>query len=327
MLEEILDILETKIKEGVEVRLIIDDIGCMKNLPLWYTRKIRNIGIKLVIFNRFVPIVSAVHNNRDHRKIVIIDGKIAYTGGINIADEYINEIHPYGYWKDSGIRLVGRCVDEFTMMFLINYDLQIRKVDTNIHRYLELENFSSLKANGVVLPYGDGPRPAYQEYVGENVYLNMINSAERYIYITTPYLIIDSKIENALINASLKGVDVRIVTPGIPDKKMIYLITRSTYFNLQKYGVKIYEYKPGFIHAKQVLCDDDVGIIGTINFDYRSLLHHYENAVWMYKTDALVSLKKDFDDIFNNANSMEKYHQNIFVYILCKALKIFQPLL
>ncbi len=323
--DTIVSILEEKIKEGVEVRLIFDDIGSIQKVPFGYWNKLKEKGIKVVRFNRFIPVVSAIHNNRDHRKILIIDGKIGYTGGINLSDEYINVTHPFGYWKDSGIKLIGQAVDELTLMFLSSYDLQTRQIDTNISRYLE--RYDVYNHEGVVVPYGDGPRPAYLEYVGENVYINMINAAEKYIWITSPYLIVDSKIVNALQNAASKGVDVRIVTPHIPDKKFIFMITRSYYKRLQKYGVKIYEYTPGFIHAKQVLCDDDVGIVGTINLDYRSLLHHYENAVWMYKTSALKEMKDDFNEIFESSEKMDGFKQNWFITFICKAGELFQPFL
>ena len=322
--DSIVEVLEEKVKKGVDVRLIFDDLGSMTKVPFNYYKYLTNKGIKVVKFNRFVPIVSAVHNNRDHRKIVVIDGNVGFTGGINLADEYINVTHPFGHWKDTGIKLVGQAVDELTIMFLTNYNLQRRKIEST-SKYLN--QFDYVEHDGIVVPYGDGPRPVYQEYVGENVYLNMINQAERYIWITTPYLIIDGKMKTALQNAASRGVDVRIVTPHIPDKKLIFMITRSSYESLQKYGVKIYEYKPGFIHAKQVLCDDDVGIIGTINFDYRSLLHHYENAVWMYKSYALIDMKEDFKEIFASSYNMKDYKQNRIIHFLCKVGEVFQPLL
>lgn len=324
--DTILEILKQKISEGVEVRLIYDDIGSMTKLPLRYASKLRKLGIKVVIFNRFIPIVSAVHNNRTHRKIFIIDGKVGYTGGVNLADEYINVTHPFGYWKDTGLRIEGQAVDELTLMFLADYDLQTRKIDDNIDIYLE-QYEPQKEEHGVIVPYGDGPRPAYLEYVGENVYINLINSAERKCYITTPYLICDSKLMGAIQNAASRGVDVRIITPHIPDKKLIWRVTRSNYAKLQKYGVKIYEYEKGFIHAKQVLVDDECSVIGTINFDYRSLLHHYENAVWMYKTKAIDEMKEDFDKMFEESIDMKDFKQNVIVHILLRVVEMFQVML
>lgn len=324
VLDSVLEILYQKVQEGVEVRFIYDDFGSINTVPSSFAKKLRGKGIKACKFNRFVPVVSSIHNNRDHRKITVIDGKVGFTGGLNLADEYVNLKHPYGVWKDSAIRIKGDGVDGLTSMFLSIYCMQKREVE-DYEPYLK-KNHGIVNDN-VVIPYGDGPRPYYDEYIGENVYINMINSAKRYIYITTPYLICDNKLKSAIKMAAKRGVDVRIVLPHIPDKKVVFLISRSNYRQLINAGVKIYEFKDGFIHSKQIVCDDVSAIVGTINFDYRSLLHHFEDAVLMFNQDVIEDIKKDFDDIFKNSISMQNYKQMKITRILCVILEVFQPLL
>ena len=324
MWNKILDILQRKASEGVEVRLMYDDLGTIHKLPSNYAKKLKKLGINCVKFNSFVPIMSATHNNRDHRKITIVDGKVGFVSGLNIADEYINVVKPYGYWKDTGLKLRGEAVESLLLMFLQLYNVQTQKVE-DFKPYLK--DVTPVKANGCVCPFGDGPRYFYDDYVAENVYLNMINQAENYIYITTPYLIIDSKLTNALCSAAKRGVDVRIITPHIPDKKIIFAVTRSSYKTLQAAGVKIFEYEKGFIHSKQFLCDDQLAIVGTINLDYRSLLHHYECAVLMYNTDCIKDIKRDFDYLFTVSINMKGYRQNPFMRLMCAVLRAFTPLL
>lgn len=327
MWNEILDILLEKINQGVEVRVMYDDVGCISKLPARYHKKLRKLGIKCVKHNTFHPIVSGVHNNRDHRKITVVDGKVGFIGGVNIADEYINVTHPFGHWKDSAVRLKGEVVNSLTSMFLTSYQVQTGIIE-DCNKYI-LEEYEEFDCEGYVQPYGDGPAPAYAHHVGENVYINLINSAKQYLYITTPYLIIDHEMQTALRSAALRGVDVRIITPHIPDKKLVFNITRSNYKPLMDCGVKIYEYTPGFVHAKNFLADDEVGVVGTINLDYRSLTHHYECAVWMCKTRALEVLKGDFEKTFNecelqNENTIKMSAGKRFV---CNVMSIFTPLL
>lgn len=324
MLDSIIDILAQKVQEGVEVRFLYDDFGSINTVSFNFDKELRKRGIDAHKFNRFVPIVSSIHNNRDHRKITVIDGKVAYTGGLNLADEYINEIHPHGEWKDSALKIKGDAVDGLTMMFLSTYNLVTRK-EEDFTKYLGYN--TEIKNNNVVIPYGDGPRPYYDEYIGENVYINIINSAKKYLWITTPYLICDSKIKSALEMAAMRGVDVRIVLPHIPDKKLIFAISRSNYKELIERGVKIYEFKNGFIHAKQFLSDDVSAIVGTINLDYRSLLHHFEDGVILFNQEVIFDIKKDFENIFSESISMLNYKQNIFIRLGCKLLEVFQPLL
>lgn len=324
MFRSILTVLQEKIYQGVEVKLMYDDIGTINYLPSNFNKLLIKLGIDCVKFNPFIPIVSAIHNNRDHRKITIIDGKVAYTGGINIGDEYINAEKRFGHWKDTAIKIEGPAVDGFTEMFLKLFILQKGKSFPTSQYY---NNYQSYQSNGIIVPIEDGPNPISPEYVAENVYLNIINQAENELLITTPYLICDSKLMNALENAASRGVKVKIFTPHIPDKKIIFQITRSNYSRLISKGVEIFEYSPGFLHSKQILVDSKVGIVGTINFDYRSLVHHFEDGVWMYNTEALIQMKQDFKELEDVSQSMLNFKQNKFIYILCKSLEIFYPLL
>ncbi len=320
----ILNVLKKKVLEGVEVRVMYDDLGTIHKLPANFNKKLEKFGIKCTKFNSFVPIMSAVHNNRDHRKMTIIDGKVGFISGLNLADEYVNLKQPYGHWKDTGLKLTGEAVKSMLLMFLQLYEVQNQRFES-FSNYIYQGDFEP--GEGYVCPYGDGPRYFYKEYIAENVYLNIINQAQKYLWITTPYLIIDNKLTTALTNAARRGVDVRIITPHIPDKKYIFGITRSSYRQLQKAGVKIFEYEKGFIHAKQVLCDDEIAILGTINFDYRSLLHHYECGVLMCKTPCLKDMKRDFEHLFNVSIDMKNFKQNPVVRLFCAIIKIFTPML
>lgn len=325
MWTEILNILKQKVETGVEVRLMYDDLGTINKLPTNYFKRLIKLGIKCVKFNSFVPIMSAVHNNRDHRKITVIDGRIAFMSGLNIADEYINLKQIHGHWKDTGIKLVGDAVKSTTIMFLQLFNIQNQQLE-DFSKYLPTDIVCE-NPSGYVCPYGDGPRYFCYENVAENVYLNLINQAKNYIWISTPYLIIGNKLTNALCNAARRGVDVRIITPRIPDKKFIHALTRYSYKDLQEAGVKIFEYEKGFIHAKQVICDDCLAIVGTINFDYRSLLHHYECATLMYKTDCILDIKTDFENLFKNAVNMKNFKQKTLVRLMCAISRIFTPML
>lgn len=326
MWDEVLKILEKKIKQGVEVRLIYDDVGSVFTLPKRYDLIMEQKGIKCVAFNKLVPLMTIILNNRDHRKIVVIDGKIGYTGGINLADEYINHKTVYGYWKDAGIRLEGEAVWNFTAMFLQMWNIS-RYTNEDYCRYRY--HFSQQKEyKGYVQPYGDTPFD--DETVGENAYLNMIGYARKSFYAFTPYLIVDNEMCTAFKLAAKRGVDVRIVTPGIPDKKTIYWLTQSNYQNLIEAGVKIYQYTPGFIHSKCVLMDGETAIVGTINFDYRSFYHHFECGVFLYQTDAVKALKKDMEDTFAISEEITlEWCKKKFVKmnVIGPVLKLFSPLL
>jgi len=325
MWNSILAVLEEKAKQGVDVRVMYDDLGSIAKLPMNYPSTLKKRGLKCCKFNRFIPIVSGVHNNRNHRKITVIDGKVAYTGGVNLSDEYINDIKPFGYWKDTVLKLKGEGVQAMTFMFLQSYGMQSKPLD-DMQKFVVNE---SQEGEGYVIPFGTGPRPIYPDYVGKEVLLNLINGAKRYVYITTPYLIIDHELKNAIQTASKRGVDVRIVMPGIPDKKMIFTLSRSNYACLIKSNVKIYEYFPGFVHSKSIIVDDEVGMISSINLDYRSLVHHYECGVWMYKASALKELKEDFDSIFEECMlfKLDDAQMSPIQRVFCGLIKIFAPML
>lgn len=295
----ILQILENKASEGVLVRMTYDDIGCMSTLPGDYYKQLRRRGIECVPFSRLRGNADSEFNNRNHRKILVIDGKVGYTGGVNIADEYINRVVRFGHWKDVGIRLEGEGVFELTRLALCDYALNVSRLPA-----LPLDAYPAqpgIREDGYLIPFGDGPRPLYTHRVGKSVIQNMVNAATRYVYIATPYLIIDNDLCQCIENAALRGVDVRIVVPHVPDKKLVFNMTRSFYRRLMDAGVRIYEYEPGFIHAKSYLVDDELAMVGTINLDYRSLVHHFENGVWMYRCDAIRALKCDLLETFDKS--------------------------
>ena len=292
MFDRIVEVLEQKSKEGVDVRLIYDDIGCINTLPPKYYKILQAIGIKCAAFNPFRPIMSVIMNNRDHRKIFVVDGKVGFTGGYNLANEYFNYTHPYGQWKDTGIRLEGDAVQSLTVTFLEMWNAVSEKAtnDTDFSKYIIHYDYKA-QQTGFVQPYADSPMD--NEQVGEEVYISMINKAENYCWFMTPYLIITDEMTHALCLAAKRGVDVRIITPGIPDKKFIYNITRSFYHGLVKHGVRVYEWTPGFCHAKMSIVDDCMATCGTINLDYRSLYHHFENGCFMADCQAVVEIKND----------------------------------
>ena len=302
MWQGILDILKEKALEGVEVRVIYDDMGCLTTLPNDYPKTLELDGIKCIAFNKLKPFLGIIMNNRDHRKMMIIDGHTVFSGGINIADEYINVTHPHGHWRDNGIRIKGNAVWNFTVMFLTMWNsYKNEDIDYTKYKYQFKKEYHE---NGYVVPYGESPLD--DEIVGENVYLNIINQAKKYIYIFTPYLIIDTDMINSLTLAAKRGIDVRIVVPGIPDKKIVYDLTSSYFQSLIKYGVKIYKYEKGFIHSKVFLSDDSIATVGTINMDYRSLYLHFECGVYMQDVDITKDIKKDFEDAISKSHLVTK---------------------
>lgn len=323
----VLDLLKEKAKCGVDVRVIYDDIGCMTTLPGNYSKILKKYGIQTAVFSRLRGSADSEFNNRSHRKILVIDGKVAYTGGINIADEYINEKMRFGHWKDTGIRLRGEAVWEMTQLFLFNFGLNSKKLPKAPEDcYPEVEGIT---AGGYVIPFGDGPRPLYERNVSKSAIQNIIGSATDYVYMTTPYLIIDNDMCSDIERAALRGVDIRIIVPHIPDKRIVFGITRSFYHRLMKAGVKIYEYKPGFIHAKSYISDDKYAIIGTVNLDYRSLVHHFENGVWMYKTDSIRDIKRDIDEVIEKSILItpDELKTGILARFIRSVVRIFAPML
>lgn len=316
MWQTILHILGKKAAEGVDVRLIYDGFGCLTTLPHKYYEELRKKGIACQVFNPFRPLLNIIQNNRDHRKLCIIDGWVGFTGGINLADEYINQKERFGHWKDTAVMLKGEAVWNMTAMFLHMWAV-VSRSDESIdyetyfpHRY-HGEEFES---DGFIQPFCDTPLD--EEIVGEDVYLNIINKAKDYVYICTPYLIIDNEMMTALCLAAKSGVDVRIMTPGIPDKKLVFLLTQSYYKQLLEAGVKVYEYQPGFLHAKSFVCDDEIGVVGTINLDYRSLYLHFEDGVWIYKNRVIQDIKDDF------VQTMEYCHQVDLDFCLNRSLGV-----
>lgn len=322
----ILEVLKKKAAAGVTVRVLYDDIGCMSTLPGNYAKTLRLFGIEASPFSRLRGNADSEFNNRSHRKICVIDGKVGYTGGVNIADEYINEVERFGHWKDTGVRLEGEAVRELTRLFLSDYGINVKELPRDEY---ELYPASDISEGGFVVPFGDGPNPIYERRVGKSVIQNMLAGATRYVYMTTPYLIIDNDLCTSIESAALRGVDVRIIVPHIPDKKMVFGMTRSFYHRLMKSGVRIYEYKPGFIHAKSYIADGECAMIGTINLDYRSLVHHFENGVWMYRCACIQDMREDIEQTI--AKSIEvtpdMLKTGLITRFVRSLVRIFAPML
>ena len=298
----ILDILTRKAKEGVEIRVMYDGMCEMSTLPASYWKLLEKEGIHARAFAPIVPVVSSHYNYRDHRKILVIDGKVAFNGGVNLADEYINRIERFGHWKDTAVMLKGEAVRSFTLMFLQMWYLGKENVD--YESWVNAPCSRPKDATGYVMPYCDSPLDEYK--AGEAVYMDFLYRATDYVHIMTPYLILDGELETALCFAAQRGVDVKVILPGIPDKKVPYALAKTHYKVLKKAGVKIYEYTPGFIHAKVFVSDDIKAVVGTINLDYRSLYHHFECATYMYKTDCISEIEKDYQ------NTLEKCREVTF---------------
>ncbi|MCR5680825.1 MAG: cardiolipin synthase [Clostridiales bacterium] len=329
MWDAVHEILLEKVKAGVDVRVIYDDVGCALAIPGNFHEKLRREGIDCRIFQRFVPFLFARQNNRDHRKICVIDGVTSFTGGINLADEYINTEKRCGYWKDTAVMVRGEASWSFAVMFLTMWDYLCGTKTDEIGDYAEYAPlpgaYEGVDGAGYVQPYTDSPLDG--EPVGENVYLGLIENARSYVWITTPYLIVDERMEQALIHAVRSGVDVRIVTPGIPDKILINQTTKSYYPNLLAKGVKIYEYKPGFVHAKGFLVDDEYAVVGSVNLDYRSLYLHFECGLWMYKPDCLPDVKRDFVALIEASESVDAKKPKLLTQLFRAALDLIAPLL
>lgn len=328
MWNSILDILSEKVKEGVDVRIIYDDVGCMFTLPYKYNKKLEKMGIKCCVFNPMIPILHVRMNNRNHRKITIIDGHTGFTGGINLADEYINEIRKHGHWKDSAIMIKGDAVWSMTVMFLTMWEY-LKGTDENLRKYKnKIPCDASIVPNGYYQPFSDSPLD--DENVGEIVYLNLINKAKRYVFITTPYLIINHEMIRALTSAAKAGVDVRIITPHCADKWYVHMVSKSNYKILIESGVKIYEYTPGFMHAKTIVTDDEFACVGTINMDYRSFFMHYECGVWMCKSSVVKDIRDDFLNTLEVCREIKIEDFKDFKWynaLLASILKIFAPIM
>jgi len=328
MWDKMLEVLELKASQGVDVRLIVDDLGSFKLFSHRYELQLRQKGIKVLRFNPFIPFLQLFMNYRDHRKIMVIDGNVAFNGGINIADEYINKKSPFGIWKDTGVRLQGDAVWSFTLMFIEMWDT-FCKADERIDNHLAYKctTNDTMETDGLVLPYSDSPLD--NEELAENIYVDMLYQADKYVYIYSPYLIISEKMAKALQLTAKRGVDVRLITPGIADKKLVYRLTRSYYTRLLKAGVKIYEYTPGFLHAKSFISDDQVAIVGTINLDYRSLYLHFECATLLFRSSAIADIKNDFMQTLAESTevTLATRKQGIVSELIDAILHLFAPLM
>ncbi|MBO4729505.1 MAG: cardiolipin synthase [Spirochaetaceae bacterium] len=342
MWDTILDILRDKKAQGVDVRVIYDDVGSVAALPYGYAEKLSKSGIPCVSFNPYRPALRTILHNRDHRKICVIDGRTAFTGGINLADEYINCVNRFGHWKDSAIMLKGRAAFCFTLAFLELWNMYRNSdSDYNVFRpdlsgaasavsasSASPTNPADSKTCAFVQPYIDSPLD--DELTGEQVFLNIINQSAEYLYITTPYLIIDNELSTALCLAAKRNVDVRIITPFIPDKWLVHEMTRSYYYELVAGGVRIYEYTPGFMHAKNMVSDDLTATVGTFNMDYRSLYHHFECGVWLYNSSVIKDIKADFLktlDVCREITPEYLDQTNVAKRLVRSLFKIFAPLL
>lgn len=302
MLESILTVLEEKAAAGVDVRFMYDSFGSIMKAPYKINDRLKAAGIKVFEFNSFRHILDSRYNNRDHRKMCIIDGITGFTGGVNLADEYINHQEMYGHWKDASVMLKGRGVWSMVTLFLALWDDASNSEDDFNDFIPDYSGLEPCDEASLVAPYTDYPFD--HEQVGRTVYCNILAHATHYVYIMTPYLIVDNVMLNALESAAKSGVDVRLITPGIPDKKLVFWLTQSYYASLLQAGVRIYQYDPGFIHSKVFLSDDAISVVGTINLDYRSLTHHFENAVLMYNTKANAWIYKDFIDTFEKCSEI-----------------------
>lgn len=287
----ILSILERKAREGVEIRVMYDGTCVMGRLPYNYPKDLQKLGIKCRMYAPPRPFVSTNYNNRDHRKIVVVDGKVAFTGGVNLADEYINRKSRFGHWKDTAVMVTGRAVRGFSMMFLQMWNVESWQKE--IYSYY-LDASGPVEAEGFVMPYGD--QPLDDERLAQMVYMDILNRAKKYVHIMTPYLVLDQEMITALTFAAKRGVDVRVILPGTPDKKPVFAISRSYYKELLAGGVKIYEYTPGFVHSKMFVSDDKTAVVGSINLDYRSLYLHFECAALFHGCSAVADVERDMQE-------------------------------
>ncbi len=329
MWSTVLDLLKKKVSEGVEVRFMYDGTCTIALLPVSYPKQMEKLGIKCKVFSPIRPILSTVQNNRDHRKILVIDGKTAFTGGINLADEYINHVKRFGHWKDTAIMIKGEAVKSFTLMFLQNWNISESKPE-DYSRYISTEfpELNGLNTEGFVIPYSDSPLD--RENVGQNVYLDILYRARRYVHIMTPYLILDDEMIAALTYAAKRGVETAIIMPHVPDKMYAYLLARTYYAELISAGVKIYEYTPGFVHAKVFVSDGERAVVGSINLDYRSLFLHFECAVYTYGTPSVAETEADYLETLKKCRLMtleDCKRLNPIKKIIGGVLRILAPLM
>lgn len=327
MWHTILRVLQKKAQQGVEVRVMYDGMCSVSNLPYDYLKRLRELGIKCKQYAPIVPILSTSQNNRDHRKICVVDGKVAFTGGVNLADEYINQKVRFGHWKDSAIMLKGDAVNSFTIMFLQMWNVS-EKGKEHYERYLQPKTVGFKRQLGYMIPYGDSPYD--REDVGKEVYLHILNHAKKYVHIMTPYLILDSEMSTALCRAAKSGVEVQLIMPHIPDKKYAFYLAKTYYGELIRSGVQIFEYTPGFVHSKVFVSDDDTATVGTVNLDYRSLYLHFECGVFIYHNPVVHEIERDFQNTLRNCQKislMDVKNRSLFVKIYGQVLRIVAPLM
>ncbi len=325
---KVLNLLSKKAQQGVEVRIIYDGMNEFANLPHSYPKKLKKLGIQCKIFAPIRPFVSTEYNYRDHRKILVIDGHTAFTGGVNMADEYINEIERFGHWKDTAVMIQGDGARGFTRMFLEAW--HATETEKNYQKYLFPEHTPKLeqKTPGYVIPYADSPLDG--DKVGELVYIDIINTAKQYVHIMTPYLILDGNMRSALMFAARRGVDVKLILPHIPDKKSAFALAKSHYKDLTEAGVEIYEYTPGFVHAKVFVSDNHKAVVGSINLDYRSLYHHFECALYMDGVTAIDDIEADYQKTLQSCQLItveDIRNQKLFTRLTGRLLKLLAPLL
>lgn len=328
MWNQILSILKEKVKQGVEVRFMYDGMCSLTRLPYNYPKKMKEYGIKCKIFNQVRPILSTAQNNRDHRKILVIDGKVAYNGGVNLADEYINVKERFGHWKDTAVKIEGEAVQSFLLMFLEMWNLDELIQNDEMLTLCKKGPMHSVPTKSYVMPYGDSPLD--KENVGELVYLHMINNAKKYVHIMTPYLIIDNEMISALTFAAKRGVDVHIIMPHIPDKWYAFVLAKTYYQELIEAGVKISEYTDGFVHAKTFVVDDEMSVVGTINLDYRSFYLHFECATFFYQSSAVYDIERDFEHLLSKCElaTVEMCKKEpIYKKVIGKVLRLVAPLM
>ncbi len=328
MWDGVLDILARKARQGVDVRVLYDGTCSLLRLPASYPKHLRQLGIRCKVFAPIRPFISTSYNNRDHRKILVIDGKVGFTGGVNLADEYINRREKFGHWKDAAIMLQGDAVCSLTLMFLRLWNAGDKQRDYVPYLIEPASDGSRSGQDGYVIPFGDSPLD--EELTGEMVYLDILNTARDYVYIMTPYLILDNEMLTALTFAARRGVDVRLILPGIPDKKYANLLAKGHYKSLVSAGVKIYEYAPGFIHSKVFVSDDAKAVVGTINLDYRSLYLHFECAAYLYKSPVIPDILRDFRQTFPQCRQITEEQvraQKLVTRLGAAILKLAAPLM
>ena len=326
MWNSILNILKDKVKEGVEVRFMYDGMCTLTLLPYFYPKLLEEEGIQCKIFSPIKPMFSSHYNNRDHRKILVIDGKVAFTGGTNLADEYINQKERFGHWKDTAIMIKGKAVEKFTYLFLEMWNISEQKPE-NYEKYCPPQ-MKAIRDDGYFIPYGVSPFG--EERIGKRVYLDILNTAQHYVHIMTPYLILDYEMMMALVYAAKRGVEVKIIMPHIPDKRYAFDVAKTYYNELLEAGISIYEYTPGFVHAKIFVSDDEKAVVGTVNLDYRSFYHHFECGVVLYKNSEIEVIEKDYQNTLEKCQAVTEADygkQKLIDRIIGKILRIFAPLM